>query len=215
MGVRMLLESLGLNEILQDKLRIVSVHYGCEPAEIAKQILEFGIEMEFLRSINPLGTKKEKDPPIPPQKEKNNILYNNNSFGKEGGSGGENPFLDLPKMSPLEKKAAAKSKRKKPKVDMPIAWVRDRDQGTIRDQELVKYAESVGYDWYGAKELFLSFVDYHQAKGNKFVKWIAAWRTWVRNDTKFNGPPRAKKTDSVLSSYKKHSIIEDMFNDKS
>jgi hypothetical protein len=34
---------------------------------------------------------------------------------------------------------------------------------------------------------FAAFCDHHQARGNTFRDWRAAWRTWVRNSIKFQG----------------------------
>lgn len=32
----------------------------------------------------------------------------------------------------------------------------------------------------------LQFLDRHRAKGNKFIDWTAAWRTWLRNSERFS-----------------------------
>jgi hypothetical protein len=113
--------------------------------------------------------------------------------------------------SPLGKKAARKAHgKKKNKVSMPAMWVNDRAHETLKDHVLVEYCEKHGYDWYGAKELFLHFVDHHLAKGSKFVKWYNAFYMWVRNDAKFNGPP-AKKVSGVLQSFEIKNTINDLF----
>ena len=109
-------------------------------------------------------------------------------------------------LPPLEAKTKAKkSARSKPKRKMPAQWIQDRDNETINDQALIDYAETKGYDWYQAKELFIDFVDYNLKKGKVFADWNRAWYTWLRNDTKWNGPPKDKKllcSDNVLKSYK-------------
>lgn len=33
-----------------------------------------------------------------------------------------------------------------------------------------------------------NFLDHHTAKGSRFLCWVAAWRTWMRNSKKFNRP---------------------------
>lgn len=37
-----------------------------------------------------------------------------------------------------------------------------------------------------------SFLDHHRAKGSKFIDWVAAWRTWIRNEVKFSGAKPAQ-----------------------
>lgn len=44
-----------------------------------------------------------------------------------------------------------------------------------------------------AKELLDSMVDYHSANGKGFKDWAAAFRTWKRNDEKFNTPKQTFK----------------------
>lgn len=46
-----------------------------------------------------------------------------------------------------------------------------------------KLASSLGVD---LSSVFPQFVDYHAAKGSKFIDWHAALRTWIRNDNKFS-----------------------------
>ena len=38
---------------------------------------------------------------------------------------------------------------------------------------------------------FEKFKAHHQAKGNRFKDWDAAWRTWVLNGVKFSGAATA------------------------
>lgn len=35
-------------------------------------------------------------------------------------------------------------------------------------------------------EMFRCFCDHHRAKGNLMADWRAAWRTWIRNEVRFN-----------------------------
>lgn len=46
-----------------------------------------------------------------------------------------------------------------------------------------------------------SFRDYHTAKGNRFIDWNAAFRTWLRNSKRFeaNNGNRSQQTEGELS----------------
>lgn len=35
------------------------------------------------------------------------------------------------------------------------------------------------------------FLEHHHAKGSRFIDWVAAWRTWIRNAVKFTAQRRA------------------------
>lgn len=61
--------------------------------------------------------------------------------------------------------------------------------GVTIEGELMDYAKTQGYTEDKAKSLFDAFKDHHIAKHSCFMDWTAAWRTWLRNDIKFNGPP--------------------------
>jgi hypothetical protein len=58
-------------------------------------------------------------------------------------------------------------------TDLPQAWV--------------DYAVELGRD---PGSLFQAFTDHHTARGNTMADWYAAWRTWCRNDIRFNGGRR-------------------------
>ena len=49
------------------------------------------------------------------------------------------------------------------------------------------YAREHGYDGERLQNMAQAFADYNWAKGDGMKDWCAAWRTWVRNEIKFNG----------------------------
>jgi hypothetical protein len=54
-------------------------------------------------------------------------------------------------------------------------------------------ASKAGVEAPRAAAIWPQFIDYHAAKGTIFSDWLAAWRTWCRNDAKFtprDRPPR-------------------------
>lgn len=57
------------------------------------------------------------------------------------------------------------------------------------------YAADQGFQVPKINAMAEAFSDHHRAKGSKFVDWSAAWRTWVRNEIKFNGKPRGDGND--------------------
>ncbi len=50
---------------------------------------------------------------------------------------------------------------------------------------LIAYASSQGLNG-DIPQVFAHFCDHHRAKGTVMLDWTAAWRTWVRNEIKFN-----------------------------
>ena len=48
------------------------------------------------------------------------------------------------------------------------------------------------------QEEFEKFIDYHSSKGNKFVNYIRAFGSWVRNYKKFNEPKKRVAGQAVL-----------------
>lgn len=50
-------------------------------------------------------------------------------------------------------------------------------------QKAKEHSEKNNIDF---QETFQSFVDYHTAKGSSFVNWFSAYRTWCRNQIKWN-----------------------------
>lgn len=61
-------------------------------------------------------------------------------------------------------------------------------EGFDLSEEMRQFARQQGVD--PARE-FPAFCDYHRSKGSTFKDWPAAWRTWVRNATKFGGKGKA------------------------
>lgn len=43
----------------------------------------------------------------------------------------------------------------------------------------------------------LNFTDHHTAKASRFADWDAAFRTWLRNSTRFRGSQQSFKTGRV------------------
>jgi hypothetical protein len=204
-----IMETLGLEKLI-DSLEQASISNGFDMLTTLSLVTAEGIGAELFRfEANLSKERKERS------KEKKEIIYNNNNKNKNS--------IDLSKLNtgarsipPLVAKAEAKARAKKVdrRVQMPKAWVDARQKETIDlGGNLVSYAESQGYDWYGAKEMFLAFVDYHLAKGSIFKSWDAAWRTWIRNDIKFNGKPAAKKPGSMIQSYQHRDPMGELFHD--
>lgn len=54
-------------------------------------------------------------------------------------------------------------------------------------EEMFDWAVSLGIKPEGVKPTTLHFKDHHEANGNKFTNWNAAWRNWMRNAVKFSG----------------------------
>jgi hypothetical protein len=55
----------------------------------------------------------------------------------------------------------------------------------------LEYAKEHGFDRQAAYLMAEAFADHHRSRGNRMACWDAAWRNWVRNETKFGrrGPP--------------------------
>jgi hypothetical protein len=52
---------------------------------------------------------------------------------------------------------------------------------------MLEYALKQGIRGNEVEGIFEHFKDHHIAKGNAYVDWTAAWRTWCRNHINFNG----------------------------
>jgi phage replication O-like protein O len=52
--------------------------------------------------------------------------------------------------------------------------------------DLKVYAEGQGINGNRVESVFAHFCDHHRAKGSVMLDWTAAWRTWVRNEMRFN-----------------------------
>ena len=198
-------------QYLKPKVRDVAEQNEISPLTMVAEMVAMGCHAEQARIDCVKQRKKEKN-----QKKERNNIYNNNNKEKTVDTLKNLNTRAQSSIPPLEAKRQAKEKAKKKerRVQMPKAWVDARQKETIDvGGNLVSYAESQGYDWYGAKEIFLAFVDYHLAKGSIFKSWDAAWRTWIRNDIKFNGKPATHSPGSVVQSYTPKNTIGELFND--
>jgi len=57
--------------------------------------------------------------------------------------------------------------------------------------EMIAYAKKNGANG-NLENLTEDFRLYHRKKGSKFVDWGAAWKTWIRNDLKWNPPEKSR-----------------------
>jgi len=195
--------TIKISQDMVEDIDRIAKEFGVEPTLIIDKSFEGGIDF-MVRMLNGVGKVKKEAFPFPPDPPIPSSFLDNNNKKKEN-------IISLNQLV-----AAKKDSRKKQKVSMPKKWVEARDMNTIDEPDLIYYAEKKGYDWYMAKEMFIAFVDYHLAKGNKWADWTRAWYTWVQNDIKFNGPPtKGKVLTSVLKSYQDNTNpIEDFFNGK-
>ena len=206
----MIMESLGIGEQIFE-LEDAAIESKTDMLTILSLAVASGIRYERMRADEIKQRKKEKN-----QKKERNIYTNNKETTKQKDILSKlNLNIKSEKLiPPLEaKRQAAEKKKKKNKTSMPKPWVDARERETIDDQVLILYAEGQGYDWYNAKELFLAFVDHHLAKGSKFVKWEAAFYTWLRNDIKWGRKPATHSPGSVVQSYETKNPIEGLFKD--
>ncbi len=70
-----------------------------------------------------------------------------------------------------------KSTRGKYKTAVP-------DQFPVEEAH-IEYAASLGFSRQEVDEQTTRFLDYHLAKGSRFLDWQAAWRNWLRNARRF------------------------------
>jgi uncharacterized protein DUF1376 len=112
----------------------------------------------------------------------------------QGGSEGKNATLSLP-LGVSDSKEGKISTKKKNLSTLPGDW-----QPTVADLD---YGAEHGFDRKRTYEIAGAFADFHRSKGNRMADWSAAWRTWVRNEVKFNrggpthggpGPDRSATT---------------------
>ena len=218
--VENIMKNVGL-ERLVDKLEEVSIIYNINMLTSLRLCIASGIGSEISRadvidnvSVDVLSSFPPSDSPpsgnicVKSKEPLGSLDILNNKLQIS------NPIVTGKSIPPLEAKRQAVEKRQKNvrKTSMPKKWADDRERGTIDDPVLLNYAEGQGYDWYQTKEMFLAFVDYHESKGSKFVKWNNAFFTWVRNDLRFNGPA-TKKVQSCDKLYKKSNPLGELFHD--
>jgi hypothetical protein len=203
----MIMESLGIGEQIFE-LEDAAIESKTDMLTILSLAVASGIRYERMRAGEINERKKEKK-----QKKERNI-YNINKEKTDNLSELNLNLKSEKSIPPLEaKRQAAEKKKKKNKTAMPKAWIDAREKETIVDQVLILYAEGQGYDWYNAKELFLAFVDHHLSRGSTFVKWEAAFYTWIRNDIKWGNKPVTVKAGNVVQSYETKNPIEGLFKD--
>lgn len=69
------------------------------------------------------------------------------------------------------------------------------------------YAKQHGFRDERLANLIEAFSDYHLSNGNRMADWSAAWRTWVRNEVKFNskrsGGNNGKKRTGIVDAWDK------------
>jgi hypothetical protein len=88
-------------------------------------------------------------------------------------------FPDDPDQAPAASKPPPKPNRKRP---IPPDWApSDRNIADALGRDLT--AQEIDHE-------ADRFRDYHLARGNVFLDWDAAWRTWIGNARKFATPPR-------------------------
>ena len=59
-------------------------------------------------------------------------------------------------------------------------------------EKTLEFGEELGFQRAAILRLVGPCVDYHRSKGNKHVDFEAVFRTWLRNDVKFNGAPNGR-----------------------
>ena len=94
-------------------------------------------------------------------------------------------LIPEPEPKPLESKesktAASPKVAKRAKLRTAIPA-----RAVLAEGENMEFAVSKGFSAAHAAAMFEEFRDYHIGKGNLMADWPAAWRTWVRNQIKFN-----------------------------
>lgn len=94
----------------------------------------------------------------------------------------EEPITQRPDtrlQSPDRKKEESKGRASRAKARTPL------DENWNPDDDGVAYAKEHGFIDSQIPSMALNFRDHHRAKGNLMADWPAAWRTWVRNEIKF------------------------------
>jgi len=61
-------------------------------------------------------------------------------------------------------------------------------EGWTPGEEGINFAIELGFGRQKVAMMFDAFRDHHVSRGNSFIDWLAAWRTWCRNELKFNSP---------------------------
>lgn len=87
----------------------------------------------------------------------------------------DNPPLPLPMPEPNPKKGKSRADAR---TTLRLDW-----QLTVAN---IDYAKENGFELVTAQVIAAAFSDFHRSRGNRMADWDAAWRTWVRNEVKFN-----------------------------
>lgn len=82
-----------------------------------------------------------------------------------------------------------------PSVVSPVGKRRRVPPDWMPDDRCREYAAERGNTDAQIADLVEQFRDHHGGKGTLFADIAAGWRTWVRNDIKFNGPPAERGSD--------------------
>ena len=67
--------------------------------------------------------------------------------------------------------------------------------------DMIRWAQTQGLNG-DIQPVTDSFLDHHRAKGSKFLDWVAAWRTWIRNEVKFSRAKPAQQGKVVPLDWK-------------
>lgn len=112
--------------------------------------------------------------------------------GGSAGGGGSKPLKGLEPDLLGAPPESTRGKEKKEPAPTGAGRARDSKRSKIPDDWKLDddgrcYALEHGFDTRAAVALGGAFRDFHRSRGNTMADWAAAWRTWVRNEVKFNG----------------------------
>lgn len=143
----------------------------------------------------------------------------NCTSGVNSSSGGDElHFTPTPE---LEFRGGMNSSSPKPSIEPSYRTVKEpsvvREQRGTRapaayavTEEMVAWAgRTVGYGRERCEAEVEAFLDYHRAKGSVMKDWDAAFRTWIRNSTKFGrGAPGPKRMTPQEAMEEQFAMIE-------
>ena len=195
--LNMLMSSVGLR-VLAPIVSDLASQLKIDELDVIRLTISTGLraEQERINFVADAEQKKERS------KERKTIYNNNKEKPKT-----KSTFPELTiGVKPV-------SSTKKPKRQIPKAWIDQYERQVLEDETLIAYCKKRGGDEYWAKEQFLRFVEHHMAKGSMWVRWNYAFYKWITNDIKWNGRPATQKPGSVIQSYKPQNTMKDLFND--
>jgi hypothetical protein len=120
----------------------------------------------------------------------------------------ENPTTDHPQNPPpdlLEINGLAAPRGQRPEArGQKVSGRRAGARTTLTSDfallaEQKAYALAQGFEEAKILTMFEQFCDHHRARGNAMADWGAAWRTWCRNEIRFNGTDGHAKTSNVAN----------------